>query len=36
MIEDENPYANLNLDLDALNLDDVPNEKESKEEEGEK
>lgn len=34
VIEDENPYANLNLDLDALNLDDVPNEKESKEEEG--
>ncbi|EAH9843232.1 hypothetical protein EZU46_00730 [Campylobacter upsaliensis] len=33
VIEDENPYANLNLDLDALNLDDVPNEKESKEEE---
>ncbi|MCR2104292.1 hypothetical protein CUPS4244_04205 [Campylobacter upsaliensis] len=34
VIEDENPYANLNLDLDALNLDDVPNEEESKEEEG--
>lgn len=34
VIEDENPYANLNLDLDALNLDDVSNEKESKEEEG--
>ncbi|EAI4329969.1 hypothetical protein A0Z18_00845 [Campylobacter upsaliensis] len=32
VIEDENPYANLNLDLDALNLDDVPNEEESKEE----
>lgn len=34
VIEDENPYANLNLDLDALNLDDVPNEEESKKEEG--
>lgn len=33
VIEDENPYANLNLDLDALNLDDVPNEEENKKEE---
>ncbi|MBS4312989.1 hypothetical protein [Campylobacter vulpis] len=27
-IEDENPYADLSLDLDALNLDDVPSEEE--------
>ena len=34
-VEDVNPYANLSIDLDSLNLEDLPNEEESETKESE-